>query len=292
MGRLVNSRHILALLVAVCSMVIFSMGSFALAADQSFEGESALYGVGRQNLSNNDYLSKLETFHPIKDSRNAYDIAIGRRGRMILLWGLASTVGTSILDDETQRHWSHRRRLGDLDYLGNEILGTGVPGLLIGGACWISGKIGKDLYVLHSGYAQVEAIAVTGIVTFLLKGVVNRRRPDESNMHSFPSGHTSTMFATATALQEFFGWKIGVPAYLLGALTAAGRLSDNRHWLSDTVAGAFLGSWIAWSFSSAHLNQLEQKPVQDVNKVDYSISPLFYRENGITEMGVSLLASF
>ena len=40
---------------------------------------------------------------------------------------------------------------------------------------------------------------------------------------SFPSGHASATFATATVLQRHYGWKLGLPFYLLGVYTAASR---------------------------------------------------------------------
>lgn len=77
--------------------------------------------------------------------------------------------------------------------------------------------------------------------TQTIKHAVGRTRPDGSNSHSFPSGHTSTMFATATVVQRHFGWKAGIPAYAAAAYVAAGRVQDQRHYLSDVAFGAALG---------------------------------------------------
>lgn len=77
--------------------------------------------------------------------------------------------------------------------------------------------------------------------TQAIKHAVGRTRPDGSNSHSFPSGHTSTMFATATVVQRHFGWKAGIPAYAAAAYVAAGRVQDQRHYLSDVAFGAALG---------------------------------------------------
>ena len=74
-----------------------------------------------------------------------------------------------------------------------------------------------------------------------LKLTVGRERPDGSSNQSFPSGHTSGSFATATVLQRRFGWKVGAPAYALAGLVGASRLSENRHHLSDVVFGAAVG---------------------------------------------------
>jgi membrane-associated phospholipid phosphatase len=38
-----------------------------------------------------------------------------------------------------------------------------------------------------------------------------------------------------------FGWRIGVPAYVLAVGTAAGRMEDRHHYLSDVVFGGTIG---------------------------------------------------
>jgi membrane-associated phospholipid phosphatase len=73
------------------------------------------------------------------------------------------------------------------------------------------------------------------------KFATRRPRPDASNNHSLPSGHTAAAFATATVLQDHFGWKVGVPAYGFGAYVAASRMSANKHYLSDVLLGAAIG---------------------------------------------------
>lgn len=73
------------------------------------------------------------------------------------------------------------------------------------------------------------------------KLMTNRQRPDGSNSHSLPSGHTASAFATASVLQDHFGWKVGVPAYAFGTYVAAARMSANKHNLSDVLMGAAIG---------------------------------------------------
>jgi membrane-associated phospholipid phosphatase len=84
--------------------------------------------------------------------------------------------------------------------------------------------------------AQILAQGTTQAIKF----AVGRTRPD-GRSHSFPSGHTSTMFATATVLQQHAGWKAGGPAYAAAAYVAAGRVQTRRHYLSDVAFGAALG---------------------------------------------------
>jgi membrane-associated phospholipid phosphatase len=87
----------------------------------------------------------------------------------------------------------------------------------------------------------VRAQALTQGVVQAAKFATRRARPDGSDRYSLPSGHTATTFATATVLQEHFGWKVGIPAYGFGAYVAASRMSANKHHLSDVLLGATIG---------------------------------------------------
>ncbi len=81
----------------------------------------------------------------------------------------------------------------------------------------------------------------TVALTYALKYGVGRLRPDGQNRKSFPSGHASVAFATATMYQMWYGWKAGAPAYAFAMITAFQRLDDNQHWLSDVIMGAAIG---------------------------------------------------
>lgn len=77
-----------------------------------------------------------------------------------------------------------------------------------------------------------------------LKNTTNVMRPDGSDNHSFPSGHTATAFMTATMLNKEYGYKspwIGVVAYSVATATGLMRMANNKHWLSDVLVGAGIG---------------------------------------------------
>lgn len=77
-----------------------------------------------------------------------------------------------------------------------------------------------------------------------IKYSVDRLRPDGSRYNSFPSGHTATAFMTATMLHKEYGWRspwFSIGGYTAAAITGVSRICNNRHWLSDVVAGAAVG---------------------------------------------------
>lgn len=82
--------------------------------------------------------------------------------------------------------------------------------------------------------------ALTGAVVHTLKRTINKRRPS-GGRHAFPSGHTSLAFTNAAVLHQEFKDTSPVLAYsgfLPAATTGVFRVLNNKHWVSDVLAGA------------------------------------------------------
>ena len=69
--------------------------------------------------------------------------------------------------------------------------------------------------------------AMNMAMTYALKYVIRKERPDHSDHHAFPSSHTSVSFQGASFIQRRYGWKFGLPAYLLSAYVGWGRMPKN-----------------------------------------------------------------
>jgi membrane-associated phospholipid phosphatase len=110
-----------------------------------------------------------------------------------------------------------------------------------GAATYAIAKVGNNQRAANVGRDIVRAQLLSQLMVQGLKFTVQRERPDGSNSQSFPSGHSSSAFATATVLHRHYGWKIGVPAYALGSYVALARMSWNRHHATDVVMGAGFG---------------------------------------------------
>lgn len=107
--------------------------------------------------------------------------------------------------------------------------------------------------------------AATAGATLILKYSVKEWRPDHSNRHSFPSGHTSTSFATAAFIQRRYGWKLGAPAYAVATYVGWGRVFSKKHHWWDAVAGAAIGAGSAYIFTRpwARDHNLSIAPIAD-----------------------------
>lgn len=145
---------------------------------------------------------------------------------------------------------------------------TAAPGaLIIGTTMYATGRLVKNDHLAALGLHGTEALLLGEGVGGVIKGLIGRQRPyvKPQNSHnfgflrgfhggdqyrSFPSGHSLAAFAAAAAVSsETSGWWpntrwiIG-PALFGGAtLTAVSRMYDNRHWASDVIVGAGLGTF-------------------------------------------------
>lgn len=113
--------------------------------------------------------------------------------------------------------------------------------------------IKKDRNVQRNAYELCISIGAGTLVTQALKYSINRQRPaqrfpDEifpaqlKSGHSFPSGHTSLAFSSATTIAlQYKKWYIVVPAYLWAGSVGYSRMYRGLHYPSDVLVGAVVG---------------------------------------------------
>jgi membrane-associated phospholipid phosphatase len=171
-----------------------------------------------------------------------------------LEFGAALTGGSLFLDDEVKE--SVFEPVTDR---------TTKIGEQIGAAGWQFGvPTAAYLVARATGHEGVADLSIAIVRTQMVNAIVTRglkflprARPYETTATpakgSFPSGHASAAFATATVLQRKWGWKAGVPSYVVATFVGATRL-ENAHFLSDVTFGAALGvaSGLAIKLPGAH----------------------------------------
>ncbi len=165
--------------------------------------------------------------------------AISKEQLAILGVGLASTAAAHQYDSPVRENFGSSQGLGERARIGS-VLGSGAPGIGI--------ALIQLAFDQKNGLAHGRALALTSMTAFSTALIVQRDRPNHVNRLSYPSGHTSSSFATATSLAYAYGPLVGVPAFALASFVGASRISDDAHWLSDTVLGATLG--IFWARAS------------------------------------------
>lgn len=185
----------------------------------------------------------------------------------------------------------------------------GSPGVLVlSAAMYGGGLLAKRPVIAASGLRGLEAIGISGIVTAGLKGLVGRKRPEISpddpasfallrgmreggDYQAIPSGHATAAFAFATAVHlevkrrapQHARW-VGLLVYSSAVASAYGRMHDDRHWLSDVITGAGIGSVTAAAIHRWHAT----RPADPID--GFFLKPVLApRRDG---MGIGLSASF
>ena len=142
------------------------------------------------------------------------------------------------------------------------------PGsFIIGGGLYVYGRVRKNEKAADLGFHGTEALLLGVQLGYVMKGVVGRARPhvDIANpgdygffrgftkgdhYQSFPSGHTIAAFAAASAVTSETKrwwprsvWVIGPVMYAGAATVGWSRMFENRHWASDVLTGAAIGTF-------------------------------------------------
>lgn len=140
----------------------------------------------------------------------------------------------------------------DIFFIKCTLAGDGLVSVAVAMILAVSKKMKEALTLL-------VAYISSGLFAQLLKHLFDQPRPNlyfkqlDVSYHviknvtlyasnSFPSGHTTSAFAIATAVALLCKQRsIGLGALLLAALVAYSRIYLAQHFLSDVVAGAFIG---------------------------------------------------
>jgi hypothetical protein len=125
----------------------------------------------------------------------------------------------------------------------------------------------------------VKSEAIMYALTFSLKGLSKVERPDATDDKSFASGHTAQAFATATFMAKEYGERspwYAIGAYGMATTVGAMRILNNRHWVSDVLAGAGIGILSTNIAYLTHRYRWKNKPSQLMVVPTYATGPSLY----------------
>jgi len=145
------------------------------------------------------------------------------------------------------------------------LLGDGNVSLGISGLFYLTGAVFKDKKAKDTSKLVLMSLIHSGVVVQLIKHLSGRQRPQAENgadhwegpsgffkryknnrdmfYDAFPSGHTITVWSTATVIAHQYNKSPIVPVicYSLAALSGLSRITEDTHWFSDVFVGAVLG---------------------------------------------------
>jgi undecaprenyl-diphosphatase len=183
---------------------------------------------------------------------------------------LGTGVGSSLIVRQYDKNiLRHNRDHGDVLIGYNDAVQFGKVGNGMAGVLIAAGQLYFDT---DNGVRTIQAMFLTSTSHVATSFFVRRNRPDNRTdflpwASSYPSGHTANAFAVAGSMAYSYGWKGGIPAYATAALIGLSRVKEDRHWASDVVAGAFLGTFWARAAFQAKKDSEEA--------VTYAPAPIF-----------------
>ncbi|MES2743998.1 MAG: phosphatase PAP2 family protein [Bdellovibrionota bacterium] len=183
-----------------------------------------------------------------KQMRPTLEHAGDRTSLFVLLGTAAATSLAHQSDSKFREEYGDNKGMTQANSSIGAVLGSGFPGIALAAT---------QLYIdTENGLQHSRAIAFTALTHISIAATVNRKRPNGKGL-SFPSGHTSSSFATAGSMFYAYGPWVGLPAMAVAGYIGLSRAANNAHWLSDIVAGAGLG--IFWARASAQVGITKDK---------------------------------
>jgi membrane-associated phospholipid phosphatase len=142
------------------------------------------------------------------------------------------------------------------------------PGsIIIGSSLYLIGRFTDHPNIEDLGWHGTEAVIFGSSITWLVKGLAGRARPfatadttahdfkfgggfGNTDRQSFPSGHATAAFAAAAAVTSeaermwpHHFWLVAPVMYGGASLVGVSRMYHDKHWASDVVLGAAVGTF-------------------------------------------------
>jgi membrane-associated phospholipid phosphatase len=201
---------------------------------------------------------------------------------------LAATALAHHYDTDVRKHFT--RNLAPGQSGNSDDVKDAIPTAAVFLATWGYASLVGSNDGRSEAWTMLEAAGLSGVSAYALKYTLRREGPDlTSNPNqwlkgtggSFPSFHSTAAFAVGTVLAESgsddYRWLRRLLGYGLGVATSYERLKHNAHWLSDTMAGAALGTASARftmnrTYASGSTSSLSLTPIEGGAMLTYSLT--------------------
>jgi len=217
----------------------------------------------------------------------------------LLVSASTAAVATLSLADESLSN-AARERGPALGFVGDTLegLGDGRSFVLLGGF-YLAGLIGRDSKAKNVFFDGLSAsLIASGMITPLVSTLVGRERPTQDmggyafhpfEGRAFPSGHTSQAFAVASVIATSYDqlW-VKVAAYGAASVTAYRRVQRGKHFPTDVVVGAVIGTAVGRSVVHFNSKLRSGEKAKESSRARLTILPVL----GDGTYGLSATLSF
>ncbi|MFH0933749.1 MAG: phosphatase PAP2 family protein [Pseudomonadota bacterium] len=205
-------------------------------------------------------------------------------------WASLAVLGTVAIIDKPVRDHMVKQDQNNQVWLQVEKFGREYA-VGITGAFFVAGLIGDETSMHVAEDVVAASLIASGIIGVTTKTVVGRSRPQKNkgtthfapfsdSNSSFFSGHSTQAFTTAAVIAETYNetW-IDVTAYGLASLAAVARTYHDKHFTSDVLTGAIIGTLVGKSVVAHNKdlrgNNLSITPAVSQNMIGIQIAGRF-----------------
>ena len=93
----------------------------------------------------------------------------------------------------------------------------------------------------QGAWALTKSLGLSAAGTLVLNSIIDKDAPNGSSSHAFPSGHAAIAFSSAAFIQRRYGWRPGIPAYLVATYVGWLRIETVDHDTADIIGGTAVG---------------------------------------------------
>jgi membrane-associated phospholipid phosphatase len=140
--------------------------------------------------------------------------------------------------------------LGPVLDVANEL--GGAAAFFIPTALFATSLTSDNIKFQDAAFTSLQSYVYSNTIVVLTKFAVGRSRPDAGNgphdfnpfsgATSFPSGHTSSIFAIVMPWVFYYPGPVTYSLVAVASVTAVARIQRQRHWLTDVLAGAAIST--------------------------------------------------
>ncbi len=255
--------------------------------------QSPFRGLGQTKNDSDTHPTRFDERFILSGFLDARDVVVAPfhwKGSQWLIFGAIATADVALIftnADKSVMTFAQTNRNNTSNYLEKYVgdpFGSGVFPAVIIGTSYLAGCIFKKDHPKHMAMLTTKSIVISGVTTLLLKSVFERYRPyqDPNPKHwlgpkgqfqfdSYPGGHTTLAFATATMIAQEYPHPLIIPitAYTLATITGLGRINGNYHWASDILMGSAIGYFTSRlifrhdNWKKCRLKRLKHEPNND-----------------------------
>ena len=124
-------------------------------------------------------------------------------------------------------------------------------------------------------YQFYKSFLSTVAVTYGLKAVIDKERPNGNGSNAFPSGHSAMAFSGASFIHKRYGLKYGAWAYAGAAFVGWSRTHADKHDFTDVCAGALIGMGGTWLFTTPLKKNVSVTPLISGHKIGMAFSAVW-----------------